>query len=84
MLERGEYDQIHVPHKSLSPPSGGGLKRELGGDQAEKRWGRTGLDQGRALRREGGRWDTPRSPNGQAMEGDRLGWGWGWGGRHQR
>lgn len=62
MLERGEYDQIHVPHKSLSPPSGGGLKREMGGDQAEKRWGRTGLDQGRALRREGGRWDTPRSP----------------------
>lgn len=37
MLERGEYDQIRVSHRSPSPPSGGGLKREMGGDQAEKR-----------------------------------------------
>ena len=62
-----------VSQKSLSCQGGGGLNSEMGG-QAETRWERTGLAQGRATKGEKGHvGETSRSPSGQALEDDGLG-----------
>lgn len=62
-----------LSQKSLSCQVGGGLNSEMGG-QAETRWERTGLDQGRAMKGEKGQvGEASRSPSGQALEDDGLG-----------